>query len=99
MSIHAQYMVRCVGGGWLDPGRPLKCLGVITTYRTHVAAFTSARQAGWAYDTATQEHRCPAHQTGAGHVHVFESPPSGGELPRPPVIQTCPCGEQRERPW
>ena len=99
MSVHAQYLVKCVGGGWLCPGRPLACLGVPTRYSSAVKAFTSAKQAGWSYDVVTQEHRCPAHQSGDGHMHQFVSPPSGAELPKRPVIQTCPCGEQRERPW
>lgn len=99
MSVVASYRVRCAGGGYLCPSRPLVCLGVFSRFTTAVKAFVAARDAHWAYDVVTHEHRCPAHQTGEGHVHYFSSPPSGGELPKRPVIETCPCGEQRERPW
>lgn len=99
MTIHVQYMVKCVGGGWLVPGQPLSCHGVATKFGSANDAHHVAVSAGWTYDGRDQKHRCPAHQTGDGHVHSFKSPREGGELPKRPVIQTCPCGEQRERPW
>jgi hypothetical protein len=77
-------MVKCAGGGWLDPGRPLVCLGGAHKFATAFAAFQAATAAKWAYDIPTTEHRCPQHQTGPGHVHYFKKTGS---------IKACVCGE------
>lgn len=88
MSVHAQYMVKCAGGGWLDPGRPLICLGAATKFDTALAAFRAAVAARWAYDTPTQEHRCPQHQTGPEHVHYY-----GRTVWPEGLVKACVCGE------
>lgn len=84
MSIHAQYAVRCVGGGWLDPGRPLICFGGARKFASAMEAFLAAKAVGWVCDLPTGEHRCPQHQTGTGHVHYFK---------KTGTIKACVCGE------
>lgn len=101
MSVHAQYMVKCAGGGWLDPGRPLICLGVSCKFASGTAAFYAARSAGWTYETLTHEHHCPNHQTGEGHVHYYrEAMASWPEDPDGEIgtIKRCVCGAIHTEP-
>ena len=90
-------MVKCVGGGWLVPGRPTICHGVATKFSSPNDAHRSALSAGWTYDGRDQKHRCPQHQTGSGHTHYFKlvgSYPTGPESTG--TLRVCACGEQIE---
>jgi hypothetical protein len=98
MSIRVQYMVKCAGGGWLVPGRPLACLGVAHKFPSAIEAFLAGQRARWTHDVVTFEHRCPAHQTGDGHVHSFRKPKASwpeGPDGETGTIRACVCGETR----
>lgn len=93
MTVHAKYFVRCVGGGYLDPGRPLICLGVSQYFPSATGARRAADAAGWSHDPGTGEHRCPEHQTGDGHVHYFRR--NKEDYGKINAAGTCVCGAIR----
>lgn len=61
MGVYAQYLVKCAGGGWLDPGRPLMCHGVATKFRTPEQAHRVALSVGWCASDNNRTHYCPQH--------------------------------------
>lgn len=62
MSIHVQYTVRCSGGGWLLETRPGLCHRKSTRYSNIIETRLGVADAGWLFDTSTNEHTCPHHQ-------------------------------------
>ncbi len=99
MSVYAQYMVKCAGGGWLIQGRPLICHRVPTEFASSYGAHCAAVAAGWSFDVDTDEHRCPEHQTGTGHIHYFKQV---GSYPVGPdgeteTVKVCACGAQQTK--
>lgn len=97
MSIGAQYLVICQGGGgYLVPGRPLFCHRVATKFVTAELAHRSALRAGWVSPDNGKTHFCPEHTPG-GHVHDFKyvaSYPIGPDPADTETVMQCGCGQQ-----